>query len=138
MLTKWTVRISSRMYLAVVLPPNTELRRMFSLSFGYQTFGTLAVSDWVSDLGKHHNKIRRIELVNFRTNSWEWALNIHYGLWAALIYHSLMSETPTNWPIQRINHQPSQYSPDSLLCLVLRTMSFLLENCGFIEWFYFL
>ena len=49
MLTKWTVRISSRLYLAVVLPPNTELRRMFSLSFGYQTFGTLAVSDWVSE-----------------------------------------------------------------------------------------
>ena len=48
-MTKWTVRISSRLYLAVVLPPNTELTRRFSLSFGNKTFGTLPVSEWVSD-----------------------------------------------------------------------------------------
>ena len=61
MLTKWTVRISSILYLAVVLPPNTELRRMFSLSFGYQTFGTLAVSEWVSDWVTRPNTITRFE-----------------------------------------------------------------------------
>ena len=61
MLTKWTVRISSRLYLAVVLPPNTELRRMFSLSFGYQTFGTLTVSEWLSEWVTRPNTIIRFE-----------------------------------------------------------------------------
>ena len=64
-MTKWTVRISSRLYLAVVLPPNTELTRTFSnFHFCNKTFTlTLPVTDWltewVTDMGKHQYKILR-------------------------------------------------------------------------------
>ena len=60
-MTKWTVRISSRLYLAVVLPPNTELTRTFSLLFGNKTFGTLAVSEWLT---RANTSTRFYELVN--------------------------------------------------------------------------
>ena len=87
LMMKWTVRISSRLYLAVVLPPNTELRRMFSLSFGYQTFGTLAVSEWVtewlSDLAKHYNKIREsnLSISQFQRRSWKVYANDMMRMW---------------------------------------------------------
>ena len=67
-MTKWTVRISSRLYLAVVLPPNTELTRTFSLSFGNKTFWTLPVSEWVTDwVTRANTSTRFYELVNYYT-----------------------------------------------------------------------
>ena len=57
-MTKWTVRISSKLYLAVVLLPNTEWRKKFFFSFSNQTFGTLELPDLIVKLGRFSPSVR--------------------------------------------------------------------------------